>query len=77
MNKQNSVTIEQLKRHNDGQGVSLFCMFFRHKWSEKYFVRVKGGHGTHLCEVHECTRCGRYKIGEVLKKKLNRASRRR
>lgn len=73
---QGAVTMDQLARFNDSQKVKILCLF-RHKWTKAYMARVKTSHRTALCELQTCERCKRFKIGKVLKQRLNRAERRR
>jgi len=71
------LSLDKLARFNDSQKRSFRCMIFGHDWSKTYGARVKGKQGVSLCELKSCSRCQRYKIGKILKKKLNRQERRR
>lgn len=73
-----ALTIDQLAKFNDSQKPSIWCAIFGHSWEAKSFgARVSTRQGMSLCELKTCARCKRYKIGKILKKRLNRAERRR
>lgn len=74
---QGALTVDQLARHNDGLKRKILCTVFKHKWTKAYVARVKSNHRTALCELQTCERCKRFKIGKILKERLNRKERRR
>ena len=72
------LTIDKLARFNDSQKKSFRCMIFGHSWGDKSFgARINTRQGASLCELKSCARCKRYKIGKIIKNKLNRKERRR
>ena len=74
---QGALTLDQLARFNDSQKRSIRCAVFGHKWDKTFHARVKGKNVTSICELKSCDRCKRYKIGKIVKKRLNREERRR
>ena len=69
------LTLHDIAVHNDRQPKKIICRL-KHDWGEEKMSRVKDRQGVHLCGLQICDRCGRLKISQVIKNRLNRSERR-